>query len=108
MNLELYDEWKDTTNTEAVVISDRQVVQGQASGQFRSIHTTPASTATDWRGSVGWNDNHVTFESTFGLTTKYNSNSNTLDHLLAGSAGTTTATTGNDALMVATGTDGLN
>ena len=99
------DEWKDTTNTEAIVISDRRVDNGTG---FRSIHTTPATNTTDWRGSVGWNDNHVTFESTFGLTTKYNSNSNTLDHLFAGSAGTTAATTGNDALMVATGTDGLN
>lgn len=123
------DEWKDTTNTEAVVISDRIVTKdgliadGSGStavqtgipsgGVFtntgtgvRSIHTNPAS-GTDWRGSVGWNDNHVTFESTWNMTTKYGSSNNTgnSDNLFSGAVGNATNTTGSDALMVWTATD---
>jgi len=93
------DEWKDTTNTEAVVISDRAV--GNGSG-YKSIHTTPATNQNDWRGSVGWNDNHVTFESSFGLVTKYNSDSNGNDHLFGGTVGNNV--TGREAYMVWAGT----
>jgi prepilin-type N-terminal cleavage/methylation domain-containing protein len=100
------DEWKDTTNTEAIVITDRYVANGTG---IKSIHTNPAGTNTDWRGSVGWNDNHVSFESTFNHTTKYGStnNPNGSDSLFGGAVGTSAATTGSDALMVYNSTDDL-
>lgn len=99
------DEWKDTTNTEAVVISDRAVGNPGTANGIKSIHTTPAGSVDDWRGSVGWNDNHVTFESTFNVTTKYNSASNTSDSLFASPTATTSSAS--DAYMVAKGTTGL-
>lgn len=64
-------EWKDTTNTHAVVISDRAVDNGGAFTHIRSIHTSPSRHSTQWTGSVGWNDNHVTFEKSMRLPTKY-------------------------------------
>lgn len=108
------DEWKDTSNTEAVVISDRVVgapttpTVAAPTGTIKSIHTNPSS-GTDWRGSVGWNDNHVTFESTWNQTTKYGSsnNDNGSDNLFAGQPGVAAASTGSDALMVWTDTDSL-
>jgi prepilin-type N-terminal cleavage/methylation domain-containing protein len=59
-------EWRDTTNSLAPVVTDRNIWQ-DASGAMtenalnraQSIWTTNQG---DWRGSVGWNDNHVTFE----------------------------------------------
>jgi prepilin-type N-terminal cleavage/methylation domain-containing protein len=116
------DEWKDTTNTEAIVISDRVVTDGNITdgsggealsvagtglgAKTRSIHTNP-STGTDWRGSVGWNDNHVTFESTWNQTTKYGSDNLSSDCLFMGPAGTSSTTGGLDAAMVWTNTDNL-
>lgn len=108
-------EWKDTSNTEAIVISDRYVPLNNTDNTVnvpgseawptggKSIHTNPATTPNtnqDWRGSVGWNDNHVTFESTWNFTTKYGSSNNQLntnpDNLFGGA----TDDTGHDALMV--------
>jgi len=108
------DEWKDTINTAAVVISDRYVplttdpAFGSVPASGKSIHTHPSS-GIDWRGSVGWNDNHVTFESTLNFSTKYGSTSNDTgaDNLFAGPVGTSTATAGSDALMVWEGTNDL-
>ncbi len=68
-------EWRDTSNSEAVVISDRPVDNDgtvRAAGgvgitphRIKSIHTNPTAIGTnEWRGSVGFNDNHVTFEAT--------------------------------------------
>lgn len=57
------NEWRETANSEAVVITDRNVSgDSSATGdkaQAQSIWTT---TPGDWRGNVAWNDNHVTFE----------------------------------------------
>jgi prepilin-type N-terminal cleavage/methylation domain-containing protein len=67
------EEWRDTINTVAVVISDR-LSEGTASGAgsstYKSIHT-PAGVTGDWRGSVGWNDNHVSWETEATQDTKY-------------------------------------
>jgi prepilin-type N-terminal cleavage/methylation domain-containing protein len=54
-------EWRETSNGQAVVVSDRNARTDNDSDDTnaRSIWTT---TDGDWRGSVGWNDNHVTFE----------------------------------------------
>ncbi len=74
-------EWKDTINTEAIVVSDRAVnFTGPTLSDLRSIWTSEQG---DWRGSLAWNDNHVTFEQTCaGFTTKYGSTVNDAnDHL---------------------------
>jgi type II secretory pathway pseudopilin PulG len=98
-------EWRHTTNTNAIVVSDRAVSHGSDFGQIKSIHTTPASGVSDWRGSVAWNDNHVTFESTHTLSTKYNDVSHANDHLFINQTGD--AHTGSDAFMVYSGTNEL-
>ena len=55
-------EWRDTSNSEAVVISDRARANGTG---IKSVHTNPSKpNINEWRGSVGYNDNHVTFEAT--------------------------------------------
>lgn len=51
-------EWRDTINTEAVVVSDRA-----ATGTDQSdITSVWSDTPGDWRGTLAWNDNHVTFK----------------------------------------------
>lgn len=49
-------EWRDTANSLAVVMSDRNT---GFSGQYQSVWTNEPGV---WRGSVAWNDNHVTQE----------------------------------------------
>lgn len=98
-------EWRDTINTLAPVISDRAVDNGSHFTHIKSIHTTPAPGTTDWRGSVAWNDNHVTFESSPILDTTYNKTSHTDDHLFKNQTGD--AHTGSDAFMVYSSTDQL-
>ncbi|MFG0249253.1 MAG: type II secretion system protein [Phycisphaeraceae bacterium JB051] len=56
-------EWRDTSNGDAVVLSDRAIANGK-DGAIKSVHTTPKANVTNWIGSVGWNDNHVTMERT--------------------------------------------
>lgn len=67
-------EWRDTGNSKAVVISDR-AVKDRKTGQLKSIHNIRRSDyyPMPWRGSVGFNDNHVefTFADKPPLTTKY-------------------------------------
>jgi hypothetical protein len=69
-------EWRDNTNTEAVVVSDRVLKSGHeteygevvAPNLRRSIWTT---TDGDWRGSVVFGDNSITFLTTSVTATKY-------------------------------------
>ena len=77
------NEWRDTSNSEAVVLGDRVKLNG--TDKFKSVHTNPSSTTTnEWRGSVGFNDNHVTFEATHdGLDTQYGDDSHTNDNLFS-------------------------
>ncbi|MCC6680860.1 MAG: type II secretion system protein [Phycisphaeraceae bacterium] len=73
-----YDEWKETLNSTAAVISDRNT-GSDTQTNVSSIHTDPG----DWRGTVTWNDNHTTFETTHKLSdTQYGSGPvNKLDNL---------------------------
>lgn len=101
-----HQEWKDTTNSEAVIISDRAIDNGGSFTHIKSVHTPKTkSGVSDWRGSVAWNDNHVTFESTHTLSTKYNDVSHANDHLFINQTGD--AHTGSDAFMVYSGTNEL-
>jgi prepilin-type N-terminal cleavage/methylation domain-containing protein len=63
-NKEARVEWKETTNTQAIVMSDRATSTGD-----------PHSSVWDenkWIGTLGWNDNHVEFRiSHKDLVTKY-------------------------------------
>jgi len=57
------DEWRETINTSSVVIADTDL-----SNNGFTLTDTPESIWTtqgdgEWKGSVGWNDNHVSFES---------------------------------------------
>jgi len=61
-------EWSQSLNTLAPAMSDRGVGTGPT--DLWSIHTEDNNSA-NWRGSVAWNDNHVNFNTTQKLTTKY-------------------------------------
>ena len=50
-----HHEWRDTLNTEAIAVSDRNA--GTADDVY-SLHTSPGQ---GWRGNVVFNDNHVQF-----------------------------------------------
>jgi len=74
------EEWRETSNSEAVIIGDRAKLN--AATYHKSVHTNPTSGTTEWRGSVGWNDNHVTFEATSTMaSTQYYDTANTSDSL---------------------------
>ncbi|HAI10487.1 MAG TPA: hypothetical protein DCM28_02205 [Phycisphaerales bacterium] len=89
------NEWRDTSNSEAVVLSDRAKDNGTG---IKSVHTNPSSTnVNEWRGSVGFNDNHVTFEATHNnITTQYGDDTTNNDDLFAHSSDS-------DALMIYSG-----
>jgi prepilin-type N-terminal cleavage/methylation domain-containing protein len=75
-----YNEWRNTNNAEAPVLGDRAVAH--TGNGIRSVHTNPkTSGAVEWRGSVAWNDNHVTFEPDFSMDTKYGRKSTADDNL---------------------------
>jgi len=57
-------EWRDTSNSMAAVLSDRNTPgDSEELGQPDAVQSIWTTEPGDWRGSVGWNDNHVTFES---------------------------------------------
>ncbi len=88
------NEWRDTSNSEACVISDRAKDNGATSGttNIKSVHTNPSLNTDEWRGSVGFNDNHVTFEATHNqLDLQYGDTSTSDDNLFA-NEGTANAT----------------
>ena len=84
-------EWRDTSNSEAPIISDRAKdnngtinvgTVGTPTTQIKSVHTNPTANTNEWRGSVGFNDNHVTFEATHNqLDTQYKDTSTIDDNL---------------------------
>ncbi|MFK7789127.1 MAG: type II secretion system protein [Phycisphaeraceae bacterium] len=61
-------EWSQTLNSQAVVVSDRNIGTSSAATALQSVHTDEAG---QWAGSVLWNDNHVSFENENRFTTKY-------------------------------------
>lgn len=97
-------EWKDTTNGDAPVVSDRAVDNGGSYTHIKSIHTQPKPGVTDWRGTVAWNDNHTSFEQKNILPTKYGKAQHAADNLFTHSG---SPISGDDAFMVWHGTDGL-
>ncbi len=62
-----YNEWRDTLNTEAPAIADRNTGT-DAAANVESIWSPHPG---DWRGSVAYNDNHVVFETTHVPLTRY-------------------------------------
>ncbi len=78
------NEWRDTSNSESVVISDRAKYSSGSTG-LKSVHTNPSGASDEeWRGSVGFNDNHVSFEATHDqLDTQFGDVSKTDDDLFA-------------------------
>ena len=74
-------EWKDVSNPKAAVASDRAVALNDT-GDIKSVHTNQSPDGgSEWRGSVAWNDNHVTFEATHILATQYGDQSTKVDNL---------------------------
>lgn len=61
------NEWKDTLNTQAVTLSDRNI-GSDTDTNVESLHN---NTPGDWFGAVAYNDNHVVFETTHILPTGY-------------------------------------
>ncbi len=75
------NEWRDTSNSEAAVACNRGIANG-ANHAIRAIHTQPELGLTEWRGSIAFNDNHVTFEATHDqLDTNYGDESFENDNL---------------------------
>jgi prepilin-type N-terminal cleavage/methylation domain-containing protein len=66
---QIKNEWRETNNAQAPVIGDR--LQSGSGGSFKSVWTQPKQGVTEWRGNVGWNDNHVSFEDNFILSTTF-------------------------------------
>jgi prepilin-type N-terminal cleavage/methylation domain-containing protein len=96
-----YNEWRQTNNAEAVAISDRAVPQGTG---VKSVHTNPkGANDVEWRGSVGWNDNHVTFEPDYTVDTKYGRVSAPADNLFNSAVYGGTGGINDNALMVYSG-----
>ena len=81
------NEWRDTLNTLAPVLGDRNLDTANPQ-QAYSIHT---NTPGDWRGSVAWNDNHAGFETAPRLQTRLGPGPNQRDDHLFIPAGTADA-----------------
>ena len=72
------DEWAATLNYEAPVVSDRNTAAGPGTAA-RSVHSD-----SDWRGAVGYNDNHTVFETSNVLSnTRFGNTENTNDDMFA-------------------------
>jgi type II secretory pathway pseudopilin PulG len=93
-------EWKDSSNNTAVIITDRAIAMDNQ-GHLKSVHTNPSKNKTEWRGSVAWNDNHVTFESTIKLDTQYGETSFDEDDLFD-TTGASMVYGGNDVIIDST------
>lgn len=81
--------WRSELGSETVLLGDRSMQN--ASGSLYSIHTGEprAGAAHDWRGTIGWADNHVGFETTHELDTKYGNGFGIAnDHLFRSDQGT--------------------
>ena len=80
-------EWRDTVNSDAAIMSDRPFGNGVPNGSIWIVDISPLE--VQWHGSVGFNDNHVTFETTHILpVTKYGSETRDNDNIFVEDAGT--------------------
>jgi prepilin-type N-terminal cleavage/methylation domain-containing protein len=92
------DEWKDTTNSEAAVLSDRAIAVDDE-GHFKSVHVNLKDKAkTLWQGSVGFNDNHVKYLYTYQVDTQYGDKSTLNDNLFNTTNGSMVYS-GNDVII---------
>lgn len=88
------NEWQDTTNPQAIVISDRLVATVGEGGSTAGSRDTYDSVHANngWRGSAGYNDNHVetisipTGTGPTKITTKYGTVTTSNDDLFEASA----------------------
>ncbi len=86
-------EWSQTLNTQSIVMSDRNT-GANATSAVDSVHS---GSPGQWKGSILWNDNHVAFEQTHILPTRYdNGPMNNQDNLFEASGDT-------DAHLIHTG-----
>jgi prepilin-type N-terminal cleavage/methylation domain-containing protein len=105
--------WKDTSNTESLILSDRCELGGVLGGggalNTTSIHVSTTDSATDdtttqayWQGTIGWNDNHVGFQvGAFVIeTTKYSAYANTGGDNMFADTAVGTGTTDENAYMI--------
>ena len=70
------------TQDQAILIADRN--SSSTSLSPRSIWATSNGSITDWKGNQVWGDNHAEFvTSSTGLTTKYLTQTNTVDSLFS-------------------------
>jgi prepilin-type N-terminal cleavage/methylation domain-containing protein len=100
---QLLNEWRETSNSEAPIIGDRAKLNDAT--HIKSVHTNPSVVTTnEWRGSVGFNDNHVTFEATHnGLNTQLGTQTVIGDHLFRPTdvdSASAAVTAGNNAYMI--------
>ena len=88
-------EWKETLNTSAVVLSDRNTGPAGAADQVSSVWTDTGG--GDWRGGSVRNDNSTAFETTaiFQQTKYGNFPANEQDHLFLSETAQ-----GSDAMMI--------
>jgi hypothetical protein len=80
-------EWRDNTNTQAVILSDRVLKSGNEAAPGESVPThlqrsTWTTADGDWRGSVVFGDNSTSFLTTSDVPqTRYGEVSNKNDNL---------------------------
>lgn len=86
-------EWRDTTNMLAIVVSDRLLAGAGVSAGNRATYLSIHTNVAPWQGAIGFNDSHVDFVSipTSGntdITTRYGSAAPNInnDDLFAGGA----------------------
>ncbi len=97
-------EWSSTINGMAAVMGDRANTIDNGLSET-SIHvsktTDAASSPHDWRGSVGFGDNHVEFMTSAVMpSTKYGRDVNTNDNLFSNDDGSSTVNDGSNALFI--------
>jgi prepilin-type N-terminal cleavage/methylation domain-containing protein len=92
-------EWKNTTNSQAIVIGDR--VKGPAANFTQDTKSTYDSIHGDggWKGTFGYNDGHVEFSQIPDPTTKYGTSNQAGDDMFD-------AATANDGILIASPTSG--
>lgn len=93
-------EWRDNANSQAVIMTDRNIGTDGSIAAMKSLWTTSAG---DWKGNQVWGDNHAEFsQAGSGLTTKYLASVNTGDALFidAGTGEFVGGVSGSNALML--------